>query len=232
MTEGHRPDMNPVLRGLLQTGKVRTADGAELVLHSQLPEREGLLVQHWLRQYQPTRLLEIGLAYGVSSLFICDVVAQWPLQHYHIIDAFQTSQWQGIGENNLRQAGFGNLVDIHEQLSELCLPQLMEQGYRYDFAYVDGWHTFDHVLVEFFYINRMLEIGGIVLFDDVHLPSLQKILALIKGYDCYDTLPMSEEWENSVPIKVRKMMGLPPARVAGFIKTAQDNRDWDWFKEF
>ena len=224
--------MNPILTNILLTEKVLTADGQEISLHSQLPEIEGLIMQGWLEQHRPSRLLEVGLAYGISSLYICDVVSKWPVECYHIIDAFQTRDWQGIGWRNLSDAGFAHLVTLHEQLSELCLPQLLERGHRYDFAFVDGWHTFDHVLLEFFYINRMLDVGGIVLFDDVHLPSIQSVLAYIAGYDCYDPLSLPEKYAKSVPIKVRKMMGLPPARIAGFVKTAEDERSWDWYQAF
>ncbi len=54
------------------------------------------------------------------------------------------------------------MVSIYRRLSEICLPQLLQQELRFDFAYVDGWHTFDHVMMEFFYINRMLDEGGVV----------------------------------------------------------------------
>ncbi len=224
--------MNPVLSNILQTGKVASADGQKIPLHSQLPEREGLLLQSWLEQYRPSRLLEVGLAYGISSLYICDIVSQWPLRYYHIIDAFQSTEWQGIGRKNLADAGFSHLLTLHEQLSEICLPRFLEQGHRYDFAFVDGWHTFDHVLLEFFYISRMLDVGGIIIFDDVHLPSLQKLLAYIDGYDCYERLSLPDEFGKSVPMKVRRMMGLPPARITGFVKTTEDERSWDWYREF
>jgi hypothetical protein len=66
----------------------------------------------------------------------------------------------------------------------------------------------------------------------VHLPSIQKALAYIDHYGCYQRLSIPAELYNSVPMKVRRMMGLPPLRIAGFAKTADDNRDWDWFVAF
>ncbi len=171
--------MNPILANILKSQSVTTPSGEQIPLHSQLPELEGQLLQAWLAEYQPTRLLEIGLAYGISSLFICDAVSAWQVEHYHIIDAFQSKEWQSVGLQHLQQAGYGQLFTLHEQRSELCLPAFLQQGLRFDFAFVDGWHPFDQVLTEFFYINRMLEVGGIILFDDVHLPALQKVLAHI-----------------------------------------------------
>lgn len=224
--------MNPVLKNILLTGKVATAGGQEMLLHSQLPEREGLLLQHWLEQYRPSRLLEVGLGYGISSMYISDLVSEWPVEYYHIIDAFQARDWQGIGVKNLQDAGYWSSVVLHEELSELCLPRLLAEDLRYDFAFVDGWHTFDHVMLEFFYINRMLEVGGVIVFDDIHLPSLQKVLKCIDTYDCYERLALPEQFFNSVPIKVRRMMGLPAVRIEGFLKIGEDLRDWDWFSDF
>ncbi len=224
--------MNPVLAQLLNTGEATAPNGAQVRLHSQLPELEGLLLQSWLERYRPVRLLEIGLAYGISSLFICDAIQQWPVECYHIIDAFQSGQWQQIGVNNLHAAGFARLVTMYEELSELCLPRFLEQGHRYDFAFVDGWHTFDHVLTEFFYISRMLDVGGVVVFDDVHLPSIHAVLAHVDSYDCYERLALPADFPPSMKMKVRKVAGLPPVRIAGFVKITPDERDWDWHRDF
>jgi predicted O-methyltransferase YrrM len=229
---GDRSDMNPVLQEILESAHVTAPDGQRIPLHSHLPEREGRLLQYWLRQYRPSRLLEIGLAYGVSSLFICDTVSAWKTEHYHIIDAFQERDWHSIGMRHLADAGYNPLVTLYQQLSELCLPQLLEQGNRYDFAFVDGWHTFDQVLLEFYYLNRMLDAGGILIFDDMHLPSVQKVIAFVETCDCFQHLSRPDEFSNSLPIKVRKMMGLPPTRIEGFIKTGNDQRNWDWYRDF
>jgi hypothetical protein len=36
-------------------------------------------------------------------------------------------------------------------------------------------HTFDYALVDFFYIDKMLNIGGVVIFDDLSYPSIRKL---------------------------------------------------------
>ena len=35
-----------------------------------------------------------------------------------------------------------------------------------DFIFIDGWHTFDYTLVDFFYSDLLLKIGGIIIIDD------------------------------------------------------------------
>ena len=36
----------------------------------------------------------------------------------------------------------------------------------FDFIFIDGWHTFDYTLVDMFYADRLLRIGGYLLIDD------------------------------------------------------------------
>lgn len=33
-------------------------------------------------------------------------------------------------------------------------------------------------------------------------------------------------------MKVRAVAGLPPVRIAGFVKTTRDERTWDWYRDF
>ena len=41
-----------------------------------------------------------------------------------------------------------------------------------DFALIDGAHAFPMPCVDFFYINRMLKIGGMLAIDDLQIPSV------------------------------------------------------------
>jgi hypothetical protein len=52
------------------------------------------------------------------------------------------------------------------------LPRLAAAGARIQFAFIDGWHTFHHTLVDFFFVDRMLNVGEIVIIDDVGYSSL------------------------------------------------------------
>ena len=98
--------MNTTLKTILATNQVIGPDGSRLPLHSGISPKACQLMQAWIAEHGPKRLLEIGLAYGVSSLFICDAIADWQDVGYHIIDPFQHRDWQSIGLRNLDQAGF------------------------------------------------------------------------------------------------------------------------------
>jgi hypothetical protein len=49
----------------------------------------------------------------------------------------------------------------------------------YDFAFVDGRHHFDYVLVDFFYIDKLLRVGGYAVFDDLWLPQVRKVVSFV-----------------------------------------------------
>jgi len=207
-------------------------DGARHPLHSELPPEEGAVLQHWFRESAATRLLEIGCAYGISSLYLCEVMACRDMHCYHLIDAYQSRDWHGVGRRNLRMACPLSDFVLHEELSELCLPRLLAQGECYDFVFVDGWHSFDHVMLEFFYINRMLAPGGIIVFDDVHLPALQKVLAHAATYPCYEVLPPPAGLLTTLKARVRRAAGTPVIRLQALRKIAPDTRNWDWYADF
>jgi len=43
---------------------------------------------------------------------------------------------------------------MHEDFDFKVLPRLLESGKKIDFAYIDGWHTFDYTLLDWCYIDR------------------------------------------------------------------------------
>ena len=62
----------------------------------------------------------------------------------------------GVGLKNLRDAGCEDLVDFRGDYSHKILPELHCSRVTLDFAYVDSTKLFDVVLVDVYYIIRML----------------------------------------------------------------------------
>jgi len=256
--------MNPVLSEIIKTGVTKTADGSGTVkLHSEVPREEGELLQRIVRRLDPTVSLEIGLAYGLSALFICDALNIRKGTQHIVIDPNQLTAWdgselsltwQGIGIANVQRAGFGDIVRLIEAPSFRALPQLEQAGQRIDFAFIDGWHTFDFALVDFFYIDRMLNVGGVVAFDDSSWPSIRKVCRFVRtnlSYSVFDIIKPDREpslkrrliseglLANSPFRRLLKPDIVAPDRKLGlgsrciaFRKEADDSRRWDHFVDF
>lgn len=254
--------MNVVLEEIFATHQVISPEGGSIELTDAVNLNEGLFLTDIVREFQPKLSLEIGMAYGISTLFICDALAMQPTAHHIVIDPFQFKpgpwgdSWQGVGMNNLQRAGYSALVELREELSSLALPELVRQGVMVDFAFIDGWHTFDYVLNDFFYVDQLLPVGGHVAFDDAQWRSVQKALRFILTNKAYK---ITHQLGNPIPSITSKQkailtasqmlpslsrvlkpeytqpsteLGIGASRCVVLSKYAPDTRAWDFHREF
>jgi predicted O-methyltransferase YrrM len=164
---------------ILTTRQVHTPDGATLPLQDSIDAETGALLQNLIFTHRPSVSLEIGLAYGVSALFICEALSVVGGTKHVVIDAAQSTTWKGIGLANLRTAGFAPMVDFREEYSQDALPKLCAEGLEIDFAFIDGTHTFDQKMIDFFYVDCLLRTGGVIAFDDCDWPSIRALCRFI-----------------------------------------------------
>jgi predicted O-methyltransferase YrrM len=177
--------MNAILEDIYAHRAVSDAQGKRLKLHSEISPDEGELLMSLIERHGYSRTLEIGCAFGLSSLFICEALSRQNSSAKHtIIDAFQQTEWDGIGLLNLKKAGY-TCFELIEKLSEFALPDFVKEGRTFQFALIDGMHTFDHALVDFFYVDKLLEDGGTVLLDDLQLPAIKRLARYISNYPNY-----------------------------------------------
>jgi predicted O-methyltransferase YrrM len=241
---------------LLQTQEVTDEKGNVYKLHGGIDRAEGEFLHSLIFHNKVERSLEIGCAFGISSLYICHALSQKKVQHHIIIDPHQSSEWHNIGMTNLKRAGF-TFPELIEEPSEIALPRLLQQEEGFDFAFIDGWHTFDHALVDFFYVNRLLNVQGIVVFDDMEFPQLRKLVRYIRHYPNYEVIgSVPRYWRprGKVAPKVASLIKLLPEKINknlvmdNFIrpnislvlnasmvalrKNAPDERNWDWYVPF
>jgi hypothetical protein len=127
----------------------------------------------------------------------------------------------------------------------------------YDLVFIDGMHTFDHVLLDFFYANRLIRIGGYIVIDDCNMTSISKAVSYIEKYPCYQRLTQFDRnlHKKSLARRIGHIIRfLLPASIAGYLlpknfydryysrvkypsmvvlkKVENDTRRWDWFAVF
>lgn len=215
--------MHPVLKSMLDTGRCERPNGDFVPIIAQISQREGEFLQTIIRKLKPVVSLEIGLAFGVSALLICEALSETatPQTRHIVIDPAQMGEpVYGPGLYHLTQAGYEPLIEFYQMISQRALPQLEESGRSIDFAFVDGAHTFDHCLVVFFYIERMLRVGGIVAFDDVSFPSVRKVLRFIvtnRHYRVIDHLRRGRSYHPTVGHRLLVRVANYSPRIRGYL---------------
>jgi predicted O-methyltransferase YrrM len=254
--------MNPVLEEILHTQTVKSESGKQIALTgSGIPPEEGRFLQKMVDLAKPSVSVEVGLAFGISALYICEALAQQPAAHHIVIDPHQFRpsyahqdhpNYEGAGLYSLQRAGYGNLIEYRELTSEIALPQLVSEGIKIEFAFIDGWHTFDAALVDFFYVDRLLRPGGIVVIDDTHFQSLWPLCRYIITNRAYRVeaclpIPLAEAprdalhpwrnkygWAASRALRsiIRRDGLIPHSRAVAFRKLADDSRTWNFHRPF
>ena len=99
--------MNHFIQNIFESGSVVGRSGKTHKLHSAIDQKEGEFLFSIINS-DPTicRTLEVGCAYGLSSLYICSATSERPDASHTIIDPFQNTQWDGVGIRNLDEVGF------------------------------------------------------------------------------------------------------------------------------
>ena len=205
--------MNSVLEEILRTGFAKAPNGELYEIKDGISRQEGKFLQDIIAEIKPVVSLEVGLSRGISTLFICDALKNITNSRHIVIDPFQLrggppgTDWegsfQGLGLHNLREAGFEDMIEFYDLPSHQVLPQLEAKKIMIGFAFIDGWHTFDYALIDFFYIDRMLRIGGIVAIDDTNWPSVQKLCRYIVTNRSYTPRSMLTTDISKLSIKRR-----------------------------
>ena len=87
--------------------------------------------------------------------------------------------------------GRAGLSDRHELIEDFdfnALPRLLASELKIDFAYIDGWHTFDYALLDWWYVDKMLAANRIVGFNDCSWPAVEKVIRFINTHRKYSEI--------------------------------------------
>jgi len=152
--------------------------------------------------------VETGMAWGLSTLTIVAALIRngaEPRAHV-VMDPWQFSHFHNAGVRVVKDAGEGAMIEFHEQPSELVLPRLLAEGRTFDFAYIDADHEFQAAFVEFFYCDRLLKPGGLLVIDDYDVHGVRLTCEFAELYHGYQLL--GEDFEGVRPHKERSWFGL------------------------
>src|SRR5579864_3704885 len=143
---------------------------------------EGMWLYDLCRKTKATETLEIGLAYGFSTLYFLAALAANNGGRHTSIDPHQRKvpgKWAGIGLAIGRRLG-GKRFRFIEERSFAALIHLADSSACFEIIFVDGRHFFDVVVTEFSMCVELCSMGGCIIFHDMWLPAIQRAVAFIR----------------------------------------------------
>jgi predicted O-methyltransferase YrrM len=173
------PCRHPLVEETYQKRSIPLADGTTAPMDVYVPREEGDYLYSLVRHHRPSLTVEVGMANGLSTVFIAQALKENGQGRHVAIDPFQFSDWKGAGVTLLRQAGLDGLVELIEKPSHQALPELEARGAVAQFVFVDGSHLFDYVIADFLCCDRLLEVGGLLAFDDSDWPAISRALRYV-----------------------------------------------------
>jgi len=260
LTSSNESAINKDVLEIIEKQGYRNGKGEMISFTSAIDIHEAAFISSIINQKKPERTIEIGCAEGCSSLTIVSALRDNNTCHT-IIDPFQTTYWESKGINLLHKFGFNNYRLI-EKGSEIALPFLMDKDEKFDFAFIDGYHTFDHTLLDAFYLIKMLNVNGFLVIDDIQMPAINKCMRYLYNYPCLIFAGCSVGavvtanrkifdrfksfiglFSRTIPYKWRNELfdGSVLASdkklglrssMVAFQKVEEDNRAWNWWASF
>ena len=163
------------IRQAYDLGYIEGSDGRcyQIFPDSITPDRAAF-VESVCSSARPTATLEIGMAWGLSTLGILSTLAESEQRFspHVVIDPWQTRSYRQAALLSLRRAAAEALIEMHHQTSVAVLPKLL--GRTFDFVFVDGAHHYSAVFCDLWLLHPLLRPGSVVVVDDVWFDDVRR----------------------------------------------------------
>lgn len=201
-----------VLKEIFAQGKVQHSDGRFLEVKANISKLNSDALQGVVKERRPQLIVEIGMAYGVSTLSILAA-----LQHNgqgRLISIDPYIGWPTgrlIALHQVERAGAADLHSHWQECSYTALPKMLQEGLKPDLLYIDGNHNFDYVFTDFFYADKLISVGGVIGFNDCGWRPVYKVLRFLRAYRRYRELdvglPKVYQGRNALFSLIKRMEG-------------------------
>jgi len=226
----------PVIQDLYRSKIVPTSSGGTKPLRANIPPDYAEALYKTVLAERPMIAVEIGMACGVSSLAILAALRDAGMGGRLIsIDPAQTTMFESTGLINVERAGHSSRHTLMEMKSYEALPKLLAESAGVQFVYIDGWHTFDYTLIDFFYSDKLLPVGGVVAFNDSGYRAIHKVLNYVRSHRHYTPMDVG----LAPDYKARNPLFSVVKRIEGrsnsdryFRKSDDWEPNWDFFARF
>ncbi|MCX7856946.1 MAG: class I SAM-dependent methyltransferase [Deltaproteobacteria bacterium] len=187
------------------------------------------------RRNQVKKALEIGFATGSTALYIlCGMGKGGEM----ISVDYKPEDFGYLGKKLVDESPWRENHKLIEGNTNIVLPELYKTGFKFDLIFMDGWKTFDHLMVDVYYCIRLLKTGGHLAFDDAKMNAVDKVISLLLKYYEFkevDYRDYGEDWKLRLWLIVSNSSFKRPYRAFKKIKSEQElpvTRQFDWWRPF
>ncbi len=141
--------------------------------------KEGVALQERIKKEKPASVIDIGLGYGFATINAVKALLETHGEDFFLftIDPYQDRRFSDLGLQFIGEIGVNNQIEFCKRPSEFILPELQQQGRKFDFAIVDGTHRFEGVFIDLFHLNNLMTPGSVIFLDDYQIPGVRKAVA-------------------------------------------------------
>jgi len=222
-------ELCPVIKEILVERSAYTLAGDKIPVHSDIGVAHAEALYKTILETRPTTVVEVGMAFGVSSLAILTALREIGLNGKLLsIDPVQTPDWKGCGLAAIARAGLKDRHEMHEDYDYNALPKLLASGLKIEFAYIDGWHTFDYALLDWWYLDRMLRVGGIAAFNDCSWPAVEKAIDFVLSHRKYTEIDVGIPMPRRRKKELLRLLTLGLKKLPPLEKDRYFKKDADW----
>lgn len=228
-------DDHPALGKLLSSSDLRGKTGKQISTRGFSTLNNLWVLSCLFSEIRPSLTLEIGMALGASAtLFSSLHKKQNPqaIRVHHAIDPFQSEHYDNCAPLFLEENSLGDVTVLHEKLSSLALPALVEDGMKFGLIYIDGSHLFEDTFIDFYYSAILCEVGGCIALDDCRDSHGLKLVRFVRS-NLQDLFEEVSPYRYQVGAKVKLMLKEVFAKPLGqqqmvvFRKKREGCRDWN-----
>ena len=169
-----------VLREMIASKNALLRNGEHKNAVAGIGPREAWALYNVVLNEKPDLVVEIGMAQGVSTLSILCALEK---TGGRLISIDPYVNWKSGKEAALyavERSGYAARHTFMEEKSYEALPKLLALGTKVDLGYIDGSHAFEHAFTDFFYLDRMLRLSGIIGFNDAGWRSVNRVIQFLR----------------------------------------------------
>jgi predicted O-methyltransferase YrrM len=132
---------------------------------------QAAFIRDLVTQHSLDNLLELGTLHGKGTAYMAIIQEERGRGHVTTLDRARSADISPNAEEVISALGMEHRVTIRraERSFTHTLMQMLEEKPRpkFDFAYIDGAHTWDGTGFSFYLVDLLLRPGGWVIFDDL-----------------------------------------------------------------